>query len=237
MAICWEEHIPKHMFDGGSRSPKGWDQGLGTVLAQKVGNRARPKVGNRARPKVGNRARPKVWEPAAPFERWSFVRAVDVPCDVDGRAGASGVTWTDVYRTERDGLVRLAYLMTGSQAVAEDLVQDTFVRVMAKLDAASEPGAYLRRSVINACYSWHRRSWREIPAAADEHEGSHRDSYEAEMWDALEHLAPRRRTVIVLRYYLDMSEAEVASTLGCRVGTVKSTAHRALKDLRRALER
>jgi DNA-directed RNA polymerase specialized sigma24 family protein len=49
-------------------------------------------------------------------------------------------TWTDVYRTERDGLVRLAYLITGSQAVAEDLVQDTFVRVMGRLDPDASPG-------------------------------------------------------------------------------------------------
>jgi RNA polymerase sigma factor (sigma-70 family) len=59
---------------------------------------------------------------------------------------------------------------------------------------------------------------------------------ETEMWDALSRLPPRRRTVLVLRYYLDMSEAEVASMLGCRVGTVKSTSHRALKELRRMLE-
>jgi RNA polymerase sigma-70 factor (sigma-E family) len=156
---------------------------------------------------------------------------------VDGKGAEPGLTWTDVYRTERDGLVRLAYLMTGSQAVAEDLVQDSFIRVMAKLDAANEPGAYLRRSVINACYSWHRRSWREVPPSPDSREAYVRDNHEVEMWDALEGLAPRRRTVVVLRYYLDMSEAEVAATLGCRVGTVKSTAHRALKDLRRTLEK
>ena len=66
-----------------------------------------------------------------------------IACDVWGeRPGAA--TWSDVYREERDGLVRLAYLITGSQAVAEDLVQDTFVRVMGRLDPGSSPGAYLR---------------------------------------------------------------------------------------------
>lgn len=155
------------------------------------------------------------------------------------------VTWTDVYRAERDGLVRLAYLMTGSQAVAEDLVQDCFVRVMARLDPGASPGAYLRRSVINACYSWHRRAWREVRPGDDERlgagiEGSKGrvdEGGDVEMWDALDRLAPRRRSMLVMRYYLDMTEADVATTLGCRVGTVKSTTHRALADLRKMIER
>jgi RNA polymerase sigma-70 factor (sigma-E family) len=155
------------------------------------------------------------------------------------------VTWTDIYRAERDGLVRLAYLMTGSQAVAEDLVQDTFVRVMARLDPEASPGAYLRRSVINACYSWHRRAWREVRPEDDERPapaglrrtGAGDEGGDVEMWDALNRLAPRRRTILVMRYYLDMTEADVANTLGCRVGTVKSTSHRALADLRKIIER
>jgi RNA polymerase sigma factor (sigma-70 family) len=60
---------------------------------------------------------------------------------------------------------------------------------------------------------------------------------EIEMWDALSKLSPRRRAVLVLRYYLDLPEAEVAELVECRVGTVKSTAHRALGELRRALAR
>jgi RNA polymerase sigma factor (sigma-70 family) len=166
-----------------------------------------------------------------------------------------GVTWADVYRKEHDGLVRLAYLMTGSQPVAEDLVHDTFLRVMARIDAGDQPGAYLRRSVINACYSWHRRSWRERPAPPDEagpyevapygaggrraarQEAVDHPEDEIEMWDALSKLSPRRRAVLVLRYYLDLPEAEVAELVECRVGTVKSTAHRALGELRRALAR
>jgi RNA polymerase sigma-70 factor (sigma-E family) len=163
------------------------------------------------------------------------------------------VTWTDIYKAERDGLVRLAYLMTGSQAVAEDLVQDTFIRVMARLDPEASPGAYLRRSVINACYSWHRRAWREVRSGDEERlgataagaagggyggpPGEPEQSGDVEMWDALNRLPPRRRSVLVMRYYLDMSEADVAATLGCRVGTVKSTTHRALADLRKMIER
>jgi RNA polymerase sigma factor (sigma-70 family) len=152
-----------------------------------------------------------------------------------------------VYRSERDGLVRLAYLTTGSRQVAEDLVQDCFIRVMAKLDPSDRPGAYLRRSVLNACYSWHRRARREVgtgdpgehadgsdgpPAFVAPGEGS-----DPELWDALDRLTPRRRTVLVMRFYLDMSEAEVAATLGCRAGTVKSSTSRALAELRRLVAR
>ena len=156
------------------------------------------------------------------------------------------VTWTDVYRAERDGLVRLAYLMTGSQGVAEDLVQDTFIRVMARLEPDASPGAYLRRSVVNACYSWHRRAWREVhpdedtilrPAAGTERPNGSDEGVDVEMWDALNRLPPRRRAILVMRYYLDMTEADVADVLGCRVGTVKSTTHRALADLRKMIER
>ncbi|HET9077545.1 MAG TPA: sigma-70 family RNA polymerase sigma factor [Acidimicrobiales bacterium] len=147
------------------------------------------------------------------------------------------VTWSDVYRAERDGLVRLAYLITGSRAVAEDLVQDSFIRVMSHLQPSDRPGPYLRRSVVNACYSWHRRdgrrSARHVP---DREEAAAEDGSDLEMWEALDRLGPRRRTVLVLRFYLDLSEAQAAEVLGWRVGTVKSTTHRALADLRRILE-
>jgi RNA polymerase sigma-70 factor (sigma-E family) len=152
-------------------------------------------------------------------------------------------SWTDVYLAERDTLVRLAYLITGSQATAEDLVQDCFVRVMGRLGPGDHPGAYLRKSVVNACYSWHRRAWREVhrpaddrPAMANPYDSS-ADVGGVDMWDALRRLPARKRAVLVLRFYLDLSEAETAATMGCRVGTVKSATHRALADLRRMLDK
>jgi RNA polymerase sigma-70 factor (sigma-E family) len=141
----------------------------------------------------------------------------------------------DLYREQRDPLVRLAYLLTGSQPTAEDLVQDVFIRSRDRLADLDQPAAYLRRSVTNACWSWHRRRKREAEHGR-ERPAVVAGTYDIEMWDALSRLAPRRRSVLVLRYYLDLPEAEVAAILGWRVGTVKSTAHRALADLRRMLE-
>lgn len=151
------------------------------------------------------------------------------------RRRAPAPAFDELYRSERDRLVRLAFLLTGSQAAAEDLVQDVFLRTRTRLDQVDEPAAYLHRSVTNACWSWHRRRRREDQYRADR-PGVVAGTSDVEMWDALARLAPRRRQVLVLRYYLDYSEAQVAETLGCRLGTVKSATHRALQDLKRVLE-
>jgi RNA polymerase sigma-70 factor (sigma-E family) len=145
-----------------------------------------------------------------------------------------GARLEELYAAERDRLVRLAYVLTSSQAVAEDLVHDTFIRVYPRLDGLGEPGPYLRRSVVNACYSWHRRQRRQQLARIDP-PSAPQPEQDVEMWDALGRLSAPRRTVLVLRYYLDLPEAEVAAILGWRVGTVKSATHRALRDLRRML--
>lgn len=145
-----------------------------------------------------------------------------------------GVTIEMLYVSQRAAMVRLAYLMTGSQAAAEDLVQDAFLRVQSRVDDVEHPEAYLRRSVVNACYSWHRRQRRERSAPTDP-PAAVAPSEHAEMWDALNRLSTSRRSVLVLRYYLDLPEAQVAQILGWRLGTVKSVTHRALRELRRTL--
>jgi RNA polymerase sigma-70 factor (sigma-E family) len=140
----------------------------------------------------------------------------------------------DFYRAQYEPMLRLAYLLTGSRAAAEDIVQDSFVRMQPRFAAVTAPVAYLRKTVTNACNSWHRRRLREqahqperVEEVAPEHD---------EMWDALARLAPRRRAALVLRYYLDLSEADIATALGCRPGTVKSLTHRGLADLKEVLE-
>ncbi|GAC1479258.1 MAG: SigE family RNA polymerase sigma factor [Acidimicrobiales bacterium] len=142
--------------------------------------------------------------------------------------------FAEFYREQHEPMLRLAYLLTQSHAVAEDLVQDSFMRVEPRWTSLDQPVAYLRRTVTNACYSYHRRRKRE--AAVPFEAPADREPEHDEMWDALARLAPRRRAALVLRYYLDLSEADIASALGCRKGTVKSLTHRALADLRSVLE-
>ncbi|MGH9223773.1 MAG: SigE family RNA polymerase sigma factor [Acidimicrobiales bacterium] len=143
----------------------------------------------------------------------------------------------DFYRRHHGPMVRLAYLLTQSQAAAEDLVHDAFMRLQPRWGRVEQPLAYLRRAVVNACNSWHRRQ-RVERAHLDGAPPGPPPVFEEpdEMWDALGGLAPRRRAVLVLRFYADLSEAATARALGCRPGTVKSLTSRALADLRRVLE-
>jgi RNA polymerase sigma-70 factor (sigma-E family) len=160
-----------------------------------------------------------------------------VPASGTGAASSSRAedALRDLYRAERDKLVRLAYLLTGSQTAAEDIVQDVFIKAHTKLDGIDQPVAYLRRAVTNASWSWHRR--RQVEAKhLDRRPAVVSGEHDIEMWDALARLSPRRRSVLVMRYYLDLPEQETADALGWRVGTVKSTHHRALQDLKRMLE-
>jgi RNA polymerase sigma-70 factor (sigma-E family) len=140
----------------------------------------------------------------------------------------------DFYRAQHEPMLRLAYLLTRSRAAAEDLVQDSFIRVEPRWGTLDTPAAYLRRTVTNACYSWHRRRRREEAATVEPPD--HVEPEHDEMWDALAQLPPRRRAALVLRYYLDLSEADIAEALGCRPGTVKSLTHRGLAELRSVLE-
>ncbi len=150
------------------------------------------------------------------------------------------------------GLLRTAYLVTWDLAEAEDLVQETFLRVARRwprVRGMDQPVAYARRILVNlAVDDAKRRSRRrsELDAA----DGARLDAYadgasarvlgavdaRAELLGALGVLAPRQRAVLVLRYFEDLSEAQVAELLGCSLGTVKSTASRGLARLRAALD-
>ena len=134
-------------------------------------------------------------------------------------------------------MVRLAFLIVGSEEVAEELVQDTFVRVRAPVEDVDQPVAYLRRAVVNACRNHHRHRDVERRGAVRLAGGEAAVAPELDhLADALGRLPTRQRAVLVLRYYLGCSEAEIAGMLGCRPGTVKSLASRGLAALRQVLE-
>jgi RNA polymerase sigma-70 factor (sigma-E family) len=137
-------------------------------------------------------------------------------------------------------LVRTAYLLTGSQHAAEDLVQTTLTRLYVAWDRIADRGhvdAYARRALVNEHRSTWRRSTRRpevLSAAPPEHAlpAVEYDGRREAVWQFVQALPPRQRAVIVLRYYEDLSEAETADLLGISTGTVKSQASRALASLR-----
>lgn len=145
------------------------------------------------------------------------------------------MTVADLFAAEYAGMVRLAHLMTGSNEAAEELVQESFVKVMHRWHAVRDPGGYLRTTVVNACRSWHRRRMVEQRHGSAQARPEARRDAPHEMADALEALSPRQRAAVVLRYYADLSEPEIAEALGCRRGTVKSLLHRGLATLREGL--
>jgi len=137
--------------------------------------------------------------------------------------------------------VRLAYGLTGDTGHAEDVAQDAFARAYAswgRVSRAGDPQAYVRRIVINE----YRRRFRKqrvaeelpgvLPDAGTVPPGPEERSA---LLDALRSLGPRQRAVIVLRYWMDLSEREIAQAMGVSPGTVKSNVSRGLAALARAL--
>ncbi|MFD6609085.1 SigE family RNA polymerase sigma factor [Micromonospora chalcea] len=139
-------------------------------------------------------------------------------------------------------LLRLAFVLSGNRQLAEDLTQSALVdayRHWSKVVAARSPEAYVRRMLINAHLSWRRRRWTsERPAelgdaAADEMRDPSDAVVEREnLRTLLAGLAPRARTVLVLRYYLDLDDAAIAEAMGVTESAVRATASRALARLR-----
>jgi RNA polymerase sigma-70 factor (sigma-E family) len=138
-------------------------------------------------------------------------------------------------------MVRLAYALTGDAGHAEDVTQAAFARAYAswgRVRRAGDPDAYVRRIVINEHRSRFRkhRVAEELRGDLGETLGGEQQGPEERqaLLDALRALGPRQRAVVVLRYWLDLSEAETAAALNCSVGTVKSQASRALATLRKS---
>ena len=164
--------------------------------------------------------------------------------DMDRPAGADAGRLGELYVRHAHEAVRLAYLLTGDRALAEDLVQEAFVRLAGRLMHLRDPGAfdaYLRRTIVNLSNSHFRRKKVEraylerIGGAAEGHVagGSVRPLEDREeLWRAMGSLSQRQRAAVVLRFYEDLSERRVAEILNCRPGTVKSLVSRGLETLR-----
>ncbi|MGW2403460.1 SigE family RNA polymerase sigma factor [Streptomyces sp. NPDC001739] len=156
-------------------------------------------------------------------------------------------TISELYHAQRLAMVRLAVLLVDDRATAEDVVQDAFTALYKRhgerLTDVDNALAYLRTAVVNAARSVlrRRRTARDYtpPHEADAPSAEERivlDEEHREVFAALSGLTARRREVLVLRYWGDLTEAQIAATLGISRGAVKSIASRALDSLEKILE-
>jgi RNA polymerase sigma factor (sigma-70 family) len=158
----------------------------------------------------------------------------DVSFDRRSDEWSSSIDLDLLYRGRRQAMIGLARLLTGSFEVAEELVQEAFLNLQLVGSVPQNPENYLRSIVTNLARGHLRRLRLErtrrpetrivVPAPEVD-----------ETWAAVCRLPFRQRAVVALRYYEDLPETEIAQVLGCRLGTVKSSHHRALASLRRKL--
>jgi RNA polymerase sigma-70 factor (sigma-E family) len=152
--------------------------------------------------------------------------------------------YDDFYVAVWPRLVRTTYAVSGDLGVAEDAVQTALAkayRSWRRISRLEAPEAYVRRMAVNEVLNTRRRAHtrREVVRATlpdAPGPGSDEPGARDELWSAVSALPPRQRAVLVLRYYEDLSEQQIADALGCRPGTVKSQAAAALATLRRRLD-
>ena len=135
-------------------------------------------------------------------------------------------------------LTRFAFVLCGDRGFAEDLVQDTYLALYRRYGetvSIDAPVAYARRAIVNAYVSrGRRRSSSELSSAELPDFGVELTTHDEQdaMWRVLAHLPDRQRAVLVLRYYVDLTDREIAKVLGATEGTVRSLAARAFAALR-----
>jgi RNA polymerase sigma-70 factor (sigma-E family) len=152
--------------------------------------------------------------------------------------------FVDFVRRRGDHHLRTAVLLTGDWYTAEDLLQSCLsklYRVWHRLDTTSEPDAYLRRILVNTHRSWWRARWRrevpraELPDPPGSGDPGETGAIAEDVRRALGRLPARQRTALVLRFFEDLPEAEVAALMGCSVGTLKTHTHRGLQAMRKLI--
>lgn len=150
---------------------------------------------------------------------------------------------TALYRAHIPAAVRLAYLLTGDAASAQDVAHDAFLKAAGRVRTMRDPerfAGYLRRTVVRTVLMNNRslqrsqaRAERDARlGAVDDGDPSASAADRVDVVAALATLPPRQQAALVLRYWLDLPEAEIAQVIGCRPGTVKSTLSRGLETLR-----
>jgi RNA polymerase sigma-70 factor (sigma-E family) len=159
----------------------------------------------------------------------------------DGRpVKRRGGSLEELYDSHIDKAVRLGYLLTGDEELAQDMAHDAFVRLFVRFhDIRSKDAfdAYLRRTIVNLASDRYRRrllqrkyerAHHPVEAERDQPDIELRD----ELWRAMQELPPRQRAVVVIRYYEDLSEAQVGEALDCSPAAAKSLIARGIRRLR-----
>jgi RNA polymerase sigma-70 factor (sigma-E family) len=152
------------------------------------------------------------------------------------------MTFEEFAAARLPSVLRFAAVLTGDRGLAEDVVQEVLIRASARWQAIAildRPEAYVRKMIVNEYLSWRRRSWRLVLSGtgADLHgrpAPDHAAGYAERdaIWAELAKLPMRQRAVLVLRYYEDLADEEIAARLGISRATVRSQASRALATLR-----
>jgi RNA polymerase sigma-70 factor (sigma-E family) len=147
-------------------------------------------------------------------------------------------------RAQLPRLLRYATMLTGEREQAADLVQDVLVKTYrrwTRISDADHPDRYVLRMVTNGYLSWRRSRSARLIAAGDLPDEVRQDDFASDhalredMWQRLARLPRRQRAVVVLRYYEQLADAEIADLLGCAQPTVRAHAHKALTTLRNGL--
>jgi RNA polymerase sigma-70 factor (sigma-E family) len=133
-------------------------------------------------------------------------------------------------------LLRFGHALTGDPHSGADLVQDALERAMlawSRIDSKDDPEGYVRPIMVNRNVSiWRRHRKERLTDEPPERVQRAADERDDGLWEAVRQLPAKQRAVIVLRYYEDLSEAQIAATMGCSTGTVKSQASKAMAKLR-----
>lgn len=132
-------------------------------------------------------------------------------------------------------LSRLAFLLTGSSGVAEEIAQDACEQVFRRWDEVTHPRAYARVAVVNGARVWGRRRSRRLASSAEAEVASAVDADEIAVREVLADLPHDEREVLVWRFYADLKVDDIATELGMPAGTVKSHIHRGLARMHKEL--
>jgi RNA polymerase sigma-70 factor (sigma-E family) len=145
-------------------------------------------------------------------------------------------TFDETFQAEHARLARLAHLLTGSNALGEELLQEAFISLHRRWDDVDNPAAYVRATLINLTRSAQRRQRLERRHSSSLILAPELPPEIDEMWRLIQRLPAKQRAVVVLRFYEDRSLPQIAGDLGRPLGTVKSLLYRALRRLKEEMQ-